>query len=173
MFRFSVLIRYLLQRLPTATLGNTRFIIVSEANDFVSAINHGERVFFALPSPKLNDTFIRTEILCTDSKGTKDEDRASRMEYRNAYRNRYGEEIIFNPFHLPPGYTFVPSGSIFITRRNCKLAQKLYVVYRSKSRKGLERKYASVPEDVFEKAKSDFETKRAKIDENVRPALDK
>jgi hypothetical protein len=69
---------------------------------------------------------------------------------------------------------FVPSGNAFITRNCRKLAQKLYVVYRPKSRKKLAAQIGlHVPRDVFEKVESDFEAKRARIDENLWWALDK
>jgi hypothetical protein len=151
--------------------------MVSEPNDFISAIKYRERSTLATcsspsrPAPKLNDIFTQERNLHTDPES---EGEASKKENRKAYRNSLGEEIVFNPCDPPPGYVFVPSGNPFITRNCRKLAQKLYAVYRPKSRKRLAAQIGlHVPRDVFEKVESNFKTKRARIDKNLWRALDK
>lgn len=67
----------------------------------------------------------------------------------------------------------MPSGNVFITRRCRKLAQKLYVVYRHESRKKISSQIGlHVPRDVFERAESDFEAKRARIGRRLWRVLD-
>src|SRR6266498_3488914 len=84
------------------------------------------------------------------------------------------EEIIFSPSDSPPGYVFVPFVIIFFIRSCRKFAQKLYAVYRPKNRKRLAVQIGLyVPRDVFKKAESDFEAKRARIHEDLWLVLDK
>ncbi|KAF7502083.1 hypothetical protein GJ744_007327 [Endocarpon pusillum] len=106
------------------------------------------------------------------SKSVDSETKTSRV-----YRNKHGEEIIFNTKNktkiLPQGYVFVPSGNIFMTRNCRKLSQKSYALYRPESRKkGSTPIGLYVPRDVFEKVTSVFKAKRAKIDKDLRRALD-
>jgi hypothetical protein len=154
--------------------------MVSEPNDFISAIKYRERSTLATrsslsrPAPKLNDIFTQKRNLHTDTESTESEGEALKKENRKAYKNSYGEEIVFSPCDLLPGYVFVPFSNAFITRNCRKLAQKLYTVYRLKSRK----KFAAqigfhVPRDIFEKIEFDFKTKRAKINENLWRILNK
>jgi hypothetical protein len=122
----------------------------------------------------LNDIFTQERNLHTDPEGTKSEDKASKTENRKVYRNSHGEEIVFSPCDPPPGYVFVPSGNVFITRSCRKLAQKLYAVYRPESREKLAAQIGLyVPRDTFEKVKSEFEAKRARIGKKLWRALDK
>lgn len=138
-------------------------------------IKYGERGILARAAPKLSDIFTQKRNLHTDAEDTERGDKASKPEHRKAYRNSHGEEIVFNPCDPPLGYVFVPSGNVFITRRCRKLAQqKLYAVYRAQIRKQLAAQIGLyVPRDTFEKVKSEFEEKRARIDENLWRALDK
>jgi hypothetical protein len=76
---------------------------------------------------------------------------------------------------LSRGFTvFVPSGNVFLTRRCRKLAQTVEVIYTSKSR----RKPSStigiyVTKNIFEKAKAEFASKRAKAEEELWQTLGK
>lgn len=162
------------------TLGTARFTTVSEPNGFTSAIRYRGRSILTTrsppsrPAPKLNDIFTQERNVHSDSEGTESEGETSKKENRKAYRNSHGEEIVFSPCDPPPGYVFVPAGNAFITRNCRKLAQKLYAVYRPKSRKTLAAQIGlHVPRDVFEKVESDFQAKRARVDENLWRALDK
>ncbi|OCL14016.1 hypothetical protein AOQ84DRAFT_371659 [Glonium stellatum] len=81
---------------------------------------------------------------------------------------------MFIPSNPPPGYVFVPSGNVFLTRRCRELAPKLYAVYRPKSRQRLAvPKGLYVPEDAFKEAESDYKAKRVRIEETLWRALDK
>lgn len=121
-------------------------------------------------APQLNTVFARERNFHSHIGKAE----AFKQESHKTYRNRHGEEIVFDPCDPPPGYVFVPSGNTFITRRCRKLGQKLYAVYRHKTRKRLAAQIGLyVPRDVFEKAESDFKAKRAKIEEILWRDLDK
>ena len=90
------------------------------------------------------------------------------------YTNRHGEEIAFTPCSPLPGYVFVPSGNLFITRSCRKLAKKVFAVYRPRSRKRLAAQIGlHVPRDTFNMVESDFETRRAKTEEILRRHIDR
>ncbi|KAF2257416.1 hypothetical protein BU26DRAFT_43522 [Trematosphaeria pertusa] len=111
-----------------------------------------------------NNIFAQNRSLSTASKDTD----------RRVYRNKHGEEIAFIPCDPPPGYVFVPSGNVFITLNCRKLAQKLYAVYRPKSRKRLATQIGLyVPKDAFEDAESKFKVKRARLDRELSRDLNK
>lgn len=99
---------------------------------------------------------------------------AFKQKDRKIYTNKNGEEIAFSPCRPPPGYVFVPAGNVFITRNCRKLAQNLIVVCRPKSGKEFATQIGlHVPEEVFIQVKSEFEVKRAKINEELCRHLDK
>ncbi|KAI0203830.1 hypothetical protein F4808DRAFT_416008 [Astrocystis sublimbata] len=94
------------------------------------------------------------------------------------YTNKYGEEMIFDWKPAPPGYTLVPIGNRYITRRCRDLAeernQKIYAKYLSRTRRrppipaGL-----YVPRDIFIMVKSDYKEKEAAAMEKWMKKLDK
>ena len=123
---------------------------------------------------KLNNIFTQERNLHADPEDTEREDDPLKPENRTVYRNSHGEEIIFSPSNPPPGYVFIPSGNVFITRNCRKLAQKLYSVYHHQSQKRPAAQIGLyVLRDVFERVKSDFEAKRARIDKHLWWALGK
>ncbi|KAI5922615.1 hypothetical protein F4810DRAFT_673419, partial [Camillea tinctor] len=91
----------------------------------------------------------------------------------NWYKNKYKEDILFNEHDPPPGYAFVPSGNIFLTRYCRKHTQKVYAVYGNK-RKGITRPIGLfVPEDIISKSEDEQEMKIEKAHAKVSRVLDK
>jgi hypothetical protein len=157
MFGFSLLTRRLPQRLPTVTLSTL-----------------ATRSSPSLRAPKSNDISTQERDLHTDFDGTESQGEASKRENCKVYRNSHEEEIVFSPCDPPPGYVFVPSGNVFITRNCRKLAQKLYAVYRNESRKKQAAQIGlHVPRDAFKKVLSEFKAKRARIEGKLWRVLDK
>jgi hypothetical protein len=75
---------------------------------------------------------------------------------------------MFCPYDPLLGYVFVPSGNILITWSCCNLAHHLYAIYCPKSQKRLAAQIGlHVPKGAFEEAKSNFEAKRARVDEKL------
>jgi hypothetical protein len=90
------------------------------------------------------------------------------------FTNEREEECVFMPCYPPRGDVCVPSDNVFLTRRCRKLAQTVEVIYTSKSR----RKPSStigiyVTKNIFEKAKAEFASKRAKAEEELWQTLGK
>lgn len=138
--------------------------MLRKPNGLISAVNPRGRGILARPAPKLSDILTQKRYFYTFSEDTN----------RRVYRNRRGEEIVFTPCYPPPGYIFVPSGNVFITRRCRKLAQKVYAVYRPKSRKRRATQIGlHVPKDASEKARSEREAERARTGERLWRYLDK
>lgn len=183
MLRFPFPNRCLLQTLPTVTQATqvvARSNLVSNAT--FPAVQYIKRDSLAAccsqshQTSVLNYSIAQRRSIHNDPKGTesKSDREDSGTKNSTVYRNKHGEEIVFCRDKPPPGYVFVPSGNPSITRNCRKLAQKLYAVYRPKSRKKISSQIGLyVPRNVFEKVRSDFAAKRARIDAELWRTLDK
>ncbi|KAF2874664.1 hypothetical protein BDV95DRAFT_591467 [Massariosphaeria phaeospora] len=85
-----------------------------------------------------------------------------------------GEEMRFETRYPPKGFTFLPAGYPYITRRSRELSEKVYAVWRNKGRKKPSTQVGFyVPEDALREATAEFEAKREKVDEELWQALNK
>ena len=108
---------------------------------------------------------------CEDNEG---EPEVSERDSSSGYTNKLGEETVLNKSKLPQGFDFVPAGNVFVTRRCRQLAAKRYAVLQLQNsgyppvHLGL-----GVPDEIAQKAYSDFEAARARTRQKFLRMLDR
>ncbi|KAK8025987.1 hypothetical protein PG990_003810 [Apiospora arundinis] len=103
---------------------------------------------------------------------------AFRPEERQIYRNKHGEEILFDRQYPPPGYEYVPAGNSFVTRQCRILAketnEKIYAYYRLRSRKKVAKQCGLyVPRGIAADVESQYDARKEMADKERSQKLDK